>query len=123
VEISITAVTKNRRFTKSLAKHAASLEPVRGSGRAIAVAGFDILQIVFVDRPADCSIAVGCRGDRLFQVHVGIPVEAELDYRSAAAFVGMVVDKIIVAARLSALGAAAEAQLTAELRRLQVDEA
>jgi hypothetical protein len=123
VEISITAVAKNRRFTKSLATHAASLAPLRDLGRANSVAAFDVLQIVFVDRPTDYAVAVGCRGDRLFQVHVGIPVESELDYRSPAAFVEMVAHKIIVAARLSELGDAAEAQLTAELRRLRNSEA
>jgi hypothetical protein len=119
MEISITAVTKNRHFTKALARHSAVLDAVRESGGAIVSAEFDILQLVFVDRPPAYASAIGCRGgDRLFQVHVGIPDEKDVDYRNGTAFVRMVADKVMVAAKSSGLPDATQSQLAEKLTTL-----
>lgn len=77
MEISITAVSRNRKFTKSLVRHSEALAPLKRLAVGIDTSAlpFDVLQLVFLDRSQDYLRAVGCKGDRLFQVEVPIPDE------------------------------------------------
>jgi hypothetical protein len=55
MEISITAVSRNRKFTKSLVRHAKALAPLRhlGAGGEKSVLPFDVLQLVFMGKSED----------------------------------------------------------------------
>jgi hypothetical protein len=51
MQISITAVSKNRTFTKALVRHALTIAPLKSVADDIDTSdiAFDILQLVFVD--------------------------------------------------------------------------
>lgn len=89
LEISITAVTRNRKFSKALIRHFAAIQPLKslGSGVDSSTLPFDVLQLVFVDKSEDQTKVIGCNGDRLFQVEVPIPDERTVDFGDTSAFV------------------------------------
>lgn len=94
MDISITAVSRNRKFTKSLVRHAAALEALKRLtiGINTSALSFDVLQLVFLDRNQDYLKAVGCKSDRLFQVEVPIPHEGVVDFGNTSAFVNFIVN-------------------------------
>ena len=76
MDISITAVTGNRRFVKALTRISPLLASLKLLAQGVDTTRepFDVLQLVFMDRPPTHLKSVGTkRGDRLFQVEVGIP--------------------------------------------------
>jgi hypothetical protein len=76
MKISITAVSANRLFGKALTRIASLIDLLEIAVRDIDTTDepFDVLQLVFMDRPPDYIKPIGTkRGDRLFQVEVGIP--------------------------------------------------
>jgi len=81
MDVSITAVTRNRGFSKSLIRVAKRIDTLRTIAEDIDSADepFDTLQLVFADRADDYIELVGTKGgDRLFQVKVGIPTNISL---------------------------------------------
>ena len=96
MEVSITALTDNRSFAKSLIRHSAALAPLRTAARKVGTSKlpFETLQLVFVDQHAGYVRAVGCNNDRLFQVNVGIPDPAVVNYQDSASFVRAVADRL-----------------------------
>jgi hypothetical protein len=78
MEISITAVSEKRRFTKALVRHSQAINRLRDAATEVDTSAlqYDVLQIVFLDRDNDYLRAVGCREDRLFQVEIATPDEA-----------------------------------------------
>jgi hypothetical protein len=106
MDISITAVTKNRKFGKACVRLRWFLEGMDGSCEEIDTTSepFDILQIVFTDRPESYLVVRGTQGgDRLFQVHVGLGVDrlfaADEDHESLR----MIAAQVLRAVRESSL--------------------
>ena len=76
MEIAITTVTKNRPFSKALTRIFPKLKFIKSIASDLNSTdeSFDILQVVFMDRPESHCIALGTKkNDRLFQVEGGIP--------------------------------------------------
>ncbi len=76
MKISITAVTRNRMFSKALIRISPQIEPMKLAMEGFSTTDeeFDVLQIVFVDKNDEYLKVSGTKkGDRLFQVEVGIP--------------------------------------------------
>jgi hypothetical protein len=72
--VSITAVSANRKMTKTLVRASGTVNRLREAFSDIAAssAPFDTLQFVLMDRPGGYVHLQGARGgDRLFQVHIG----------------------------------------------------
>lgn len=107
MDISITAVTANRKLSKALTRHAASLSMLREVARSVDTSQlpFDILQLVFLDGTEGYARAVGSRrrGSRLFQVEVAAPDQTKVDFQDASAFVRCVKDRLKLAVELSGL--------------------
>jgi hypothetical protein len=105
MDISITAVTANRKLSKALTRHAASLSVLREAARSVdtSTLSFDILQVVFLDRSEGYARVVGCKRDRLFQVEVAAPDQTQVDFQDTSAFVGCVKHRLKLAVELSGL--------------------
>jgi|SRR5688572_8810532 len=105
MEISITAVTRNRKFTKFLIRHAEVLGPLKRLAVGIdnTALRFDVLQLVFLDRSPSYVKPVGRKGDRLFQVEVSVPDEETVDYGSPSAFVASIAERLNSAIKLCGL--------------------
>ena len=114
MDISITAVTRNRKFTKSLIRHAEVLAPLKRLAVAIDTTAlpFDILQLVFLDRSAGYMKAAGRKGDRLFQVEVSVPDEETVDFGSSSAFVASIAQRLHSAIKLCGLTKDTQSQLS-----------
>ena len=72
--LSITAVSANRKMTKTLVRASGAVNRLREALSHIDSSGasFDTLQFVLMDRPSGYTHIEGTRGnDRLFQVHIG----------------------------------------------------
>jgi len=72
--VSITAVSANRKMTKTLVRASGAVNRLRGAFSHIVTseAPFDTLQFVLMDRPTGYAHLEGTRGDdRLFQVQIG----------------------------------------------------
>ncbi len=113
MEISVTAITRNRKFTKALRLHSRALETLEQVGACVNTFGlsFDILQLVFLDRSEGYARAVGCKGDRLFQVEVPAPCPETVDFASESAFVTYIAQRMKVAGSLCGLPKDAETKL------------
>lgn len=118
MKISITATTSNRKWSKALVRHSAALEPLRQAGAFINTYGlpFDILQIGFLDRNEDYARAVGCKGDRLFQVELPAPREDVVNFADEKAFVSYIATSVQKAVKLSGLPKDIEASLDEAIR-------
>lgn len=76
MKLSITAVTRNRQFSKALIRLSTKLKLVKNIASDINTEeeSFDILQFVFVDCHEEHCQVLGTEGkDRLCQIEVGIP--------------------------------------------------
>jgi RNase H-fold protein (predicted Holliday junction resolvase) len=85
MDISITAVTGNRLFTKAMFRIAEKIRPLKAVAEDIDTndESFDTLQLVFEDHDDDYLELIGTKkGDRLFQVAVGIPTSVSLKRNS-----------------------------------------
>jgi len=113
MEISITGITRNRKFTKALSRHSRALEPLERVATYVNTFGlpFDILQLVFLDRSENYAKAVGCKQDRLFQVEVSTPQEDAVDFGNEAAFVAFIAGRLQAAIELCRLPKHVELQL------------
>lgn len=122
MEISITAVTRNRKLTKSLIQHALALAPLKQAAVTTKTSDlpFDILQVVFVDSGADYMKAVGCKRDRLFQIEVAVPDEKTVDFNDAPAFVTYIVERLKAAVVISGLSKEAESQVSEAIGRFKI---
>lgn len=102
MELSVVAVTGNRRFSKALVRHAkivqAACDAVRG--QQLEGGAFDVLQLVFVDDDPK-KLRVG-RASRLKQVEVVIPI-AEDGFGEPAAFARALSESVRVALGASGL--------------------
>jgi len=81
MDMSVTAVTRNRLFTKAMVRIADRIRSLEMVAQDIDVSDepFDTLQLVFEDHDNDYLELIGTRkGDRLFQVAVGIPTDVSL---------------------------------------------
>jgi len=113
MDISITAATRNRKFSKALVRHSSALKPLKQVATYVNTFAFpfDVLQLFFLDRNEDYARAVGCKGDRLFQVEVPTPREEAVDFGDEAAFVACIADRLQTAVKLCGLPKEIEAQL------------
>lgn len=113
MQISITAVTANRKFSKALVRHSGVLVPTKQVALNVDTSKlpFDILQLVFMDEREDYVKAIGRKHDRLFQVFVGIPDERSVDFSDASAFFASMVDRLVSAAKVCRLPPDIESQL------------
>lgn len=107
MQISISAVSGNRKFTKSLVRHSHAVNDLRNAAISINTdtLPYDTLQIVFLDRDQDYLRAVGCKGDRLFQVEVATPNDTTTDYGSEASLITAIAEKAKRALEVSGLSA------------------
>ena len=81
MDVSVTAVTRNRLFTKAMFRIAERIRSLKTIAGDIDTSSepFDTLQLVFKDRDDDYLELIGTKkGDRLFQVAVGIPTNVSL---------------------------------------------
>jgi hypothetical protein len=102
VDISITALTASRRFAKALVRVSGALAGLRVSCKDLDSRAemFDTLQVVFVDQPSQHLALQGTqRGDRLFQVDVGMGEEQPFARDEDRAFLRMVTDQVLRAVR------------------------
>ncbi len=99
VNISISAVSRNRRFTKALVRYASRVDELRNACEGVNLdeMPFDTLQIVFLDRDQSYVRPVGCKADRLFQVEVATPDEPATDYSSAEVLLHAISEKVLIA--------------------------
>jgi hypothetical protein len=118
MDISITAVTRNRKFTKSLVRYADALEALKRLTIGINTSAlpFDVLQLVFLDRSQDYMRAVGCKSDRLFQVEVPIPHEEAVDFGNTSAFVNSIAQQLNRAIKICGLPKDIELQISEAIR-------
>ena len=95
MEISISAVTSNRKLSKALVRNSGALAPLEQAALRINSSSlpFDILQFVLVDEDQDAKIN-GCDGDRLFQIEISAPDGQVMDLDNQAAFVGWILKRI-----------------------------
>jgi hypothetical protein len=105
MNISISAVSRNRKFTKALVRHASALNDLRNAAVGVNTGElpYDTLQVVFIDRDQDYVRAAGCKGDRLFQVEVAAPDETTTDYTNQSSFLAAISDKLRRAVEISGL--------------------
>jgi hypothetical protein len=105
MEISITAVTANRRFSKALSRTSQATTCLEESCQNIptAEAPFDILQIVFVDEPESYVKGIGTRRDRLYQIEIGVPEGLEFKLTEDAIFIAKIAQQFRRAVKLSGL--------------------
>lgn len=117
MDISITAVTRNRRFTKALVRHSNAIAALKQAVAYVHAPGlqFDIVQLVFLDRQEDYARAVGCKGDRLFQVEVATPHEEDVNFADERAFIACIAKRVQAAIVLCRLPKEIEVQLSAAL--------
>jgi len=117
MEISITGITRNRKFTKALSHHSRALEPLEQVAAYVDTSGlqFDVLQLVFLDRSEDYVRAVGCKGDRLFQVEVPTPREETMAFGDEEAFLDCIAQRLQTAIRLCGLPKQIASQLDEEI--------
>jgi hypothetical protein len=107
VDISITGITSNRRFTKTCVRLSQPLERLRNccSGIRSSRETFDILQLVFTDEPEDFIRKEGTRGgDRLYQVFVGMPMDGAFGPGDDQQFLRSVGNQVLRAIDQSPLG-------------------
>lgn len=119
MEISITAVTKNRKFGKACVRLRWLLEGLDGCCGEIDTTSepFDILQIMFTDRPESYLKVRGTQGgDRLYQVQVGLGMDklftADEDHESLR----MIAAQLMRAVRESSLSVQARDRAVARIR-------
>lgn len=95
MQLSLTAVTENRKFTKALVRNSEALSGLRSSltGLDLPNAGIETLQIVFKDRSPDHVRVIGSL-DRLTQVEVGIPEDLD-QYADGDGFVNLVRSSVL----------------------------
>jgi len=122
MEISITAITQNRKFYKALVRHSRAIASLEQVALHVTTSkpSFDILQLVFMDRGEDYVNVVGCKRDRLFQVEVSIPSEDMVDFGSASAFVSCIAQRLKFAVRLCGLPQNVESELTEAISHFNV---
>jgi len=120
VDISITGATKNRKFGKACVRLRWILEGLRGCCDDIDTTSepFDILQLVFMDRPESYLVVRGTRGgERLFQIEVGMGLDrlfaSEEDHR----FLRMMAEQVLRAVSKSSLRTATRENVTARVER------
>ena len=68
MEISITAVTRDRKFSKSLVRHTMAVAPLKQVALHVNTSklAFDVLQLVFMDGGENYAKGVGCKDTRPF---------------------------------------------------------
>jgi len=110
MDISITGVTAQRKFGKTLVRLAPFLDELRDCCDDLETdsESFDVLQLVFKDKPESFLEANGLQGDRLYQVAVGMGVARDFGPETDRTFLCFVADQ--------ALQALPHAPLNAELR-------
>ena len=120
MEISITAVTRNRKFTKSLVRHADALSLLKRLAVGINTSAlpFDVLQLVFLDRSQDYMRAVGCKSDRIFQVEVPIPDEGTVDFSIGSALVKSIAERLDRATKVCSLPEEIELELSEAINEI-----
>jgi len=113
MELSITAVSRNRMFTNALVRHAEAIAQVEKAVLHIETStlNFDVFQLVFLDRAEDYVKPNGLKADRLFQVEVAIPGKA-VDYNNVSEFIRYLVGRLRGAAEKSKIPAAIKTQIT-----------
>jgi hypothetical protein len=107
MDISITGVTAQRKFLKTCVRLQRFLEPLRRCCADVVTTSesFDILQLVFMDRPESFLSVEGTQnGDRLFQIHVGIGLERDFGLEHDHSFLCLVADQVLRAVQASPLG-------------------
>jgi hypothetical protein len=97
MELSVVAVIDNRPFGKAMARLREYLHCIRQSGEGISTAAlpFDILQVVFVSQAASHLRTVGARGDRLYQIEVGLPDGLSFKPTDDKALIPRLADQIV----------------------------
>jgi hypothetical protein len=122
MEISITGITRNRKFTKALARHSHAVKTLEQAAVYVNTFGlsFDILQLVFLDRSENYARAVGCKGDRLFQVEVPTSTEEAVNFGDEVAFVACIAGRLQTAVKLCSLPKEIEAQLSDAIGQFKV---
>lgn len=98
MDISITAVTKQRQFLKTCVRLRWLLEGLHGCCDEVDTGSqpFDTLQLVFEDRPEDFLVVKGTgSGDRLFQVLVGLGISRGFAPHSDHQFLCFLADQVL----------------------------
>jgi hypothetical protein len=114
MELSISAVTDSRKFSKSLVRHSSKLSELEQMALDVDTSelAFDTLQLLFLDRGDEYMRAAGCRhANRLFQVEVPAPNPANVDFTDETEFVTYVAKKLRQAVTVCGLPSDKQMQL------------
>ena len=120
MDISITAVTSQRRFLKTCVRLRCFLDELRGCSDDVDTKAqrFDILQLVFMDRPESFLKVEGMRnGDRLLQIFVGLGLERNFSEQHDHRFLCFVAEQVLRAVRHSPLSLELHGEVAARVKR------
>jgi len=97
MDISITGVTAQRKFGKTMVRLAPFLDELRNCCDDLETdsESFDILQLVFKDKPEGFLEAKGTQGDRMYQVAVGMGVARVFGPETDRTFLCLVADQVL----------------------------
>ena len=120
MDISITGVTSQRKFGKTCARLRWFLEELNDCCDDVDTTAqrFDILQLVFMDRPESFLKVEGTRdGDRLLQVFVGIGLERDFSQEHDYRFLCLVAEQALRAVHHSPLNLALRGEVATRVER------
>jgi hypothetical protein len=106
MEISLAAVTESKRFSKAFIRVSGALDMMRECAKDISTANepFDILQVVFRDRPETFIEVKGATdGSRLFQVLAGLPRDLNFKPQDDPVLVSEIKKQLLIAIDRSTL--------------------
>jgi hypothetical protein len=122
MDISFSAVTENKRFSKAFIRVAGPLYKIIGEYiKDISTANepFDILQVVFMDEPESYIEVEGApRGSRLFQVLAGLPRDLNFKPQDDPILVSAIEKQILVAIDRSSLSKETKLEAITRMRDL-----
>jgi len=120
MDISITGVTGQRKFLKTCVRLRWFLDELRQCCDEVDTAAerFDVLQLVFMDRPESFLHCEGTKGDdRLFQVQVGIGLERDFTPERDRSFLSLVADQALRAVQKATRSAELREEVSAKVAR------
>jgi hypothetical protein len=129
MEISISAVTDSRSFSRAFIRVAQQLDAALEwlDDVSTATEPFDVIQVVFMDEP-ECYLEVEgtTEGSRIFQILAGLPrhltFEAQDDLILASAMKAQVVDAVSIAIDKAPLSPETKSEVVSKLRAFRHPE-
>jgi len=121
MEISVAAVTANKRLSKALIRLAAPLTEIEESPKAIDTTNepFDIFQVVLMDEPETyIDVEPAGSGSRILQVAVGLPDTLTFKPQDDQIFLSAIKKQIETAVEESSLSRETKHAILSRMRQL-----